>query len=112
MTKEKIALVLGATGGVGGTLSETLLSHGWQVKALVRDPAKAARRCDPRITLIAGNAMAAADTLQAAQGVQVIAHCVNPPGYKDWDKVVLPMIDNPIAAAKAAGARILLPGTG
>jgi nucleoside-diphosphate-sugar epimerase len=111
MTQQKIALVLGATGGVGGTLSNALLSHGWQVKALVRDPAKAAKQCDRRITLIAGDAMRAADTLKAAQGVQVIAHCVNPPGYKDWDKVVLPMIDNTIAAAKAVGARILLPGT-
>jgi nucleoside-diphosphate-sugar epimerase len=111
MTEQKIALVLGATGGVGGTLSDTLLSHGWQVKALVRDPAKAAKQCDPRITLIAGDAMNAADTVKAAQGVQVIAHCVNPPGYKDWDKVVLPMIDNTIAAAMAVGARILLPGT-
>ncbi len=37
---------------------------------------------------------------------------MNPPGYRDWDKVVLPMIDNTIAAARAAGgARILLPGT-
>jgi nucleoside-diphosphate-sugar epimerase len=111
MSEQKIALVLGATGGVGGTLSDTLLRHGWQVKALVRDPAKAARRCDPRITLIAGDAMNAADILNAAQGVRVIAHCVNPPGYRDWDKVVLPMIDNTIAAAKAVGARILLPGT-
>jgi nucleoside-diphosphate-sugar epimerase len=111
MTEQKIALVLGATGGVGGTLSSTLLSHGWQVKALVRDPLKAGRNCDPRITLIAGDAMKARDTLKAAQGVHVIAHCVNPPGYKDWDKVVLPMIDNTIAAAKAVGARILLPGT-
>jgi nucleoside-diphosphate-sugar epimerase len=111
MTEQKIALVLGATGGVGGTLSDTLLSHGWQVKALVRDPAKAAKQCDPRITLITGDAMNAADTLKAAQGVQVIAHGVNPPGYKNWDQVVLPMIDNTIAAAKAVGARILLPGT-
>lgn len=111
MTEQKTALVLGATGGIGGTLSNTLLNHGWRVKALVRDPVKAARQCDPRITLVAGDAMKAADTLKAAQGVQVIAHCVNPPGYKDWDKVVLPMIDSTIAAARAAGARILLPGT-
>jgi nucleoside-diphosphate-sugar epimerase len=111
MTEQKIALVLGAGGGIGGTLSDTLLSDGWQVKALVRDPVKAAKQCDPRISLIAGDAMNAADTLKAAQGVQVIGHCVNPPGYKDWDKLVLPMIDNTIAAAKAVGARILLPGT-
>lgn len=34
-----------------------------------------------------------------------------PQGYRDWDKLVLPMADNTIAVAKAVGARILLPGT-
>ena len=108
---QKTALVLGVTGGIGGQLSDALLAHGWSLAALVRDPVKAAGQCDPRIRLMPGDAMKAADTLKAAQGVQVIAHCVNPPGYKDWDRLVLPMIDNTIAAAKAVGARILLPGT-
>src|SRR5215470_16720591 len=109
MTIQKTALILGVTGGIGGQLSDALLAHGWKVVAMVRDPAKAAGQCDPRIRLIAGDAMDAADTLKAAQGVQVIAHCVNPPGYKDWDRLVFPMIDNSIAAARAVGARILLP---
>ena len=111
MSGQRTVLILGATGGIGGALSDALLAHGWKVKALVRDPAKAAKSCDPRITLIAGDAMRAADTLKAAQGAQVIAHCVNPPGYRNWDALVLPMIDNTIAAAKASSARILLPGT-
>ena len=38
-------------------------------------------------------------------------HAVNPPGYRDWDKLVLPMLDNTIAAAQAQGATIVLPGT-
>lgn len=38
-------------------------------------------------------------------------HAVNPPDYRNWDKLVLPMVDNTIAAAKASGAPILLPGT-
>lgn len=111
MTIQTTALVLGVTGGIGGQLSDALLSHGWNVVALVRDPIKAAQQCDPRIHLVRGDAFNAADTMKAAQGVQVIAHCVNPPGYKDWDKLVMPMLDNTIAAAKAVGARILLPGT-
>lgn len=111
MSEQKTALVLGATGGIGGALSDALLAHGWSVKALVRDPARAARRCDPRIALIPGDAMRAADTLTAARGVQVIAHCVNPPGYRNWGELVLPMLDNSIAAARAVGARILLPGS-
>jgi nucleoside-diphosphate-sugar epimerase len=111
MTSQKTALILGVTGGIGGQLSDALLAHGWRVAALVRDPSKAAKQCDPRVKLIAGDAMKAEDILKAAQGAGVIAHCVNPPGYRDWDKLVLPMVDNTIAAAKAVGARILFPGT-
>jgi nucleoside-diphosphate-sugar epimerase len=41
----------------------------------------------------------------------LIIHAANPPGYRNWATEVLPMIDNTIAAAKAVGARIVLPGT-
>ena len=33
----KTALVLGATGGIGGAVAAVLLSRGWTVRALVRD---------------------------------------------------------------------------
>jgi nucleoside-diphosphate-sugar epimerase len=50
--------------------------------------------------------------VRAAQGASVIVHGVNPPGYRNWAKVVLPMLDNTIAAAAAAqGATVVLPGT-
>ena len=55
--------------------------------------------------------MCASDVLAAAQGASVIVHGVNPPGYQNWGELVLPMIDNTIAAARAVGARILMPGT-
>lgn len=51
------------------------------------------------------------DVVGAAQGAELIIHAVNPPGYKNWAGQVLPMIDNTIAAARASGARIVLPGT-
>jgi nucleoside-diphosphate-sugar epimerase len=47
----------------------------------------------------------------AARGVSLIVHAVNPPGYRNWSELVLPMLENTIAAARASGARILLPGT-
>jgi nucleoside-diphosphate-sugar epimerase len=46
-----------------------------------------------------------------AAGVDVIVHAVNPPGYQRWAEVVLPMLENTIAAAQTTGARIVLPGT-
>jgi nucleoside-diphosphate-sugar epimerase len=48
--------------------------------------------------------------LAASEGVHAIVHAVNPAGYRNWAKLVLPMIDNTIAAARASRARILLPG--
>ena len=58
-----------------------------------------------------GDAMSPADVTAAAEGATLIVHAVNPPGYRDWDKLVLPMLDSTIAAARASGAPILLPGT-
>jgi nucleoside-diphosphate-sugar epimerase len=105
----KLALVLGATGGVGGEVARRLASRGWQVRALNRRP----DRVEPAsgIEWIRGDALVAADVAAAARGASLLVHAVNPPGYRDWGKLVLPMLDNTIAAARANGARILLPGT-
>jgi nucleoside-diphosphate-sugar epimerase len=47
----------------------------------------------------------------AAAGVEIVVHGANPPGYKNWAGLQLPMLKSSIAAARAAGARILFPGT-
>lgn len=107
----KTALILGATGGVGGALTEVLLARGWTIRALTRDPARAAAGRASKIQWIQGDAMDRAAVAKAAEGCSLLVHAVNPPGYRDWDKLVLPMMDNSIAAARAAGARVLLPGT-
>ncbi len=105
-----LALVLGATGGVGGALAKALLKRGYRVRAMHRRP-KQQSSAHPAYEWVGGDAMCASDVLTAAQGASVIVHGVNPPGYQNWGELVLPMIDNTIAAAKAVGARILMPGT-
>jgi nucleoside-diphosphate-sugar epimerase len=113
MSDTKTALVLGATGGIGGETAAALLRHGWRVVAMARDPArrpaKAGLAADA--AWVAGDAMNADDVRRAAEGVEAIVHAVSPPGYRGWGRLVLPMIDKSIAAAKATGARIVLPGT-
>lgn len=109
-TAKPIALVLGATGGIGGHIARGLYNRGWTVRALNRKADDAAKR-EPRFHWLRGDAMNAADIRRAAQDAKLIVHAVNPPGYKDWEKLVLPMLDNTIAAARDIGARILLPGT-
>lgn len=106
----KTALVLGAAGGIGGAVARALVARGWHVRALSRDAARAAGKA-PALAWVQGDAMNAADVLAAAQDASLIVHAVNPPGYRDWDTLVLPMLDNTIAAARAVGARIVLPGT-
>lgn len=107
MQRDRTALVVGANGGIGRATLNALKRHGWRVRGLVRTR----READPDVNWYIGDAMNAADIHAAAEGTQLIVHAVNPPGYRDWDRYVLPMIDNTIAAARAAGARILLPGT-
>lgn len=106
MADKKIALVLGATGGIGGEMARKLLARGWHVRALLRRPG-----VPGQIEWIQGDAMQRTDVMAAARDADLIVHAVNPPGYQRWAELVLPMLDNSIAAARAFGARIVLPGT-
>ncbi|WP_157216673.1 NAD-dependent epimerase/dehydratase family protein [Flavisphingomonas formosensis] len=106
----KKALVIGATGGIGGEVARVLRARGWAVRALHRDPERA-RASNPDLEWIKGDAMDRTSVARAAEGIPVIVHGANPPGYRNWAGLVLPMLDNMIAAAAANGAHVLLPGT-
>ncbi len=98
-------------------MSRQLRAAGWTVRALHRrakqrhEAAGAAGGHGDNIEWLQGDAMNRADVVAAAAGATLIVHAVNPPGYRRWNELVLPMIDNTIAAARASGARIVLPGT-
>ena len=89
------ALVLGATGGIGGEMVRQLLAAGWRVRALTRGETPSPR--SDRIEWLRGDALTRADVLAAARGCAVIVHAANPPGYRHWGRLVLPMLDNTIA---------------
>jgi len=110
MVNNNTALVLGATGCIGGEVARQLRDGGWNVRALQRGAAQALEQRDG-MTWVRGDAMNATDIRRAAQGCSVIVHAVNPPGYRRWAELVLPMLDNTIAAARSSGATIVLPGT-
>ncbi|AIO36358.1 rmlD substrate binding domain protein [Burkholderia cenocepacia] len=104
------ALVLGASGGIGGEVARQLRDAGWQVRALKRGlDADAVER--DGIAWLRGDALDRDAVVRAARGCSVIVHAVNPPRYRNWSTLVLPMIDNTIAAATAAQATVVLPGT-
>jgi nucleoside-diphosphate-sugar epimerase len=112
VNRDRVALVLGASGGIGGEVARRLVARGWVVRALNRNPDQLSAALKASgVTWLRGDAMAASDVSAAADGVSLIVHAVNPPGYRDWGKLVLPMLDNTIAAACANSALIVLPGT-
>ena len=98
MTNEmegKIALVLGATGGIGSAVARRLVEAGWAVRALNRNADKA-RQTEPAYEWRQGDAMCAPDVMSAAEGARLIVHAVNPPGYRKWGELVLPMLESTI----------------
>jgi nucleoside-diphosphate-sugar epimerase len=110
MDSRKTALVLGAGGGIGGEVARQLRAAGWVVRALRRSVVEEGAGPDG-LHWLRGDALEAADVRRAAEGCSVIVHAVNPPGYRDWEKLVMPMLENTIGAAGALGALVVLPGT-
>ncbi|MEO6027316.1 MAG: NAD-dependent epimerase/dehydratase family protein [Candidatus Binatia bacterium] len=67
-------LVTGATGKVGSRLAKRLAQRGDHVRALVRDPARAAALLDG-IELVQGDLLDAASLDAAVRGVDAVVHC-------------------------------------
>ena len=68
-------LVMGITGKVGGATARHLLKQGKQVRALVRDPEKAAKWADQGVELVEGDwndATAIAAALKGVEGAFVM----------------------------------------
>lgn len=108
-SREQTALVLGATGNIGGEIARQLGDAGWQVRALTRRPPGAPALADG-IAWVHGDAMQADDVRRAARGCSVIVHAANPPGYRHWQALALPMLAHTLAAATAERATVVLPG--
>jgi nucleoside-diphosphate-sugar epimerase len=109
---DRTALVIGATGGIGSETATALRRRGWRVRALTRDTARAERDFARlgAVQWIGGDAMRESDVIAAARGASLIVHAANPPGYRDWRGLALRMLKHAIAAARAARARLVLPG--
>lgn len=103
-------LILGATGGIGGEIARKLVRDEWEVRALCRRTPQKDEH-NSRIHWISGDALNAEQVEAAASECSVIVHAVNPPGYRNWDRLVLPMLHHTINAAERNGALIVLPGT-
>src|SRR5271155_3821436 len=68
-------LVTGATGKVGSRLTKRLAQRGDQVRALVRDPRRAADLREDRIELAEGDLLDEASLAAAVRGIDAVVHC-------------------------------------
>jgi len=107
MKEQRSILVLGASGGVGGAVAKAMIARGWRVIGLSRTARPPMEGIEWRV----GDALSADDLIRAAEGMDALFYGVNPPRYENWAGVCLPMLKNAVAAAEAAGARLVFPGT-
>ena len=85
----KTALILGASGKAGMHAARALESAGWTIR-------RYNRKTD--------------NMVQAAQGADIIVNGLNPPNYHNWAEIIPAITAQVIAAAKASGATVFIPG--
>ena len=83
------ALILGASGNFGHNAAQAFEAAGWTV-----------RRFDRKT----------GDMIRDAEGADIIVNAMNPPNYHAWDRLIPRITGQVLAAAKASGATVLLPG--
>ncbi len=105
----RTVLVLGLTGAIGLGIASALASRGWSIRALTRRPQNGRPVLPFEVEWWSGDVLDSNAVAAAAEGVALIVHGVNPPGYQRWREDGLPMLANTIAAAEKAGATILFP---
>lgn len=86
---QQTVLILGGSGKIGSHTADTFWNAGWHVRHYDRKTG---------------------DMVRAATGVDVIVNGLNPPGYRDWERAIPAITAQVIAAAKASGATVIIPG--
>ena len=81
-------LIAGANGNFGAAVARAFAAAGWEVRRYAR-----------------GTDMAA-----AAMGCDVIVNGLNPPMYHDWARLIPKITAQVLAAARASGATVIVPG--
>lgn len=81
-------LILGANGKTGAHSAAAFSRAGWTVRRYTRGE----------------------DMTQAARGADVIVNGLNPPDYHDWARQIPAITAQVIAAARASGAAVIVPG--
>ena len=84
----RTVLILGASGHAGSAMSAAFGAAGWQVRRYARGT----------------------DVAAAARSADLIVNAMNPPAYHDWARQIPAITELAMTAARASGARVLIPG--
>lgn len=84
----RTVLVLGSSGHFGAQAARAFAAAGWEVRPYRRG----------------------SDMTAAAKGADLVVHAMNPPNYHDWARLVPEITGAVLAAARASGATVLIPG--
>lgn len=106
---QPVALVLGITGSLGRAVAAALARRGYRIRALKRDTTAIRDSILHPVEWITGDAMDGDAVTRAAQGAALIVHAVNPPRFRKWRELAIPMLKNTIAAAIKTKATVLFP---
>lgn len=97
-------VVLGATGGAGSAVVRELAVRGRRARAVSRSGRGDAV---PGVEHISADAAVPGSLRAACDGAAVVYHCINVP-YEQWAARLLPIAEGVIAAAAAAGAKLVV----
>jgi dihydroflavonol-4-reductase len=97
------ALVTGATGKVGHAIASALLDRGEQVRALVRDPKRAAGILPAGIEPIRGDVTDAASLAKAVEGCELVFNSMGMPEQWVKDEAIFDRV-NAVGSGQLAGA--------
>lgn len=86
---QQTVLILGGSGKIGSHAADAFWNAGWKVRQYDRQTG---------------------DMTAAAMGADVIINGLNPPAYHDWERTIPAITAQVLAAAKASGATVIIPG--
>ncbi|MEJ2043798.1 MAG: epimerase [Reinekea sp.] len=104
----KTALIIAINGNFGYQMALALRDAGWQIKAILRDAAKAPKWLAPK-QVFQGSASDEKLVASAANDVDLIVYAANPP-YHQWPQLALSMLEPTIRIAIKKRLHILFPG--
>jgi nucleoside-diphosphate-sugar epimerase len=107
----RTALVTGATGLVGTHVVYRLQRDGWQVRALVRDAARAGALSRAGVDLATGDILEPTGFARAARGCEILVHAAaavtSSGGWEAYQRPNIEGTRNAISAASSAKARLV-----